>query len=694
MVLWAIFFFIAFSIFVVFHQRYIVAFEFSKVENHAKVISGSLWTYEAQTPSDYLTLATEVNGYKRVVVEDDHGQIFIDIRGENVSKRDSFFYFLKLINVHQFKSAIIFEGRTIGLITVDWFSRAIYLYFYILFCMVLLLIGIGLYCKLLDAKRLLESRVKRRTADLEKEIQEHKRTESELEYQAQRLSMHVRNTPLGVVEWSLAFEITEWNKAAEVIFGYSREEVLGKTPFGFILPDAEEEHIRDIWRQLASQTGGVRSVNTNLTKSGRIKNCSWYNTTLTDDEGNIIGVGSLVLDITDQVQTERKNKILQQQLLQSQKMEAVGNLAGGIAHDFNNLLQSISGFTQLLLLDCNAKEEDCRKLKGIEQASQRAADLVRQLLTFSRKIESNLVPLSLNREIENIRTILDRTIPKMVAIKMDLEPDLYDIKGDHVQIEQILLNLGINANHAMPDGGTLTIATANVDLDSGFCTSHLGAQEGKNVLLQVSDTGFGMERATVDRIFEPFFTTKEVGKGTGLGLSSVYGIIVEHGAFIECSSVVGEGTVFRIYFPAIEEQPEIVTALEEKGQVNLPQGTETVLIVDDEKAILEIGAQMLLDSGYTPLTASSGEAGLQVYREHRKTIDIVVMDLNMPGMGGFKCMQALREINPEVCILVASGYTPAESIQKAKEIGADGFISKPFKLVDLSKIIRKTLDHG
>ena len=691
MIIWTLFLIAGFSGFVIYHQQRLFKVELSRVETHAKVISASLWTYEKQTPIDYLALAADANDYLRVTVTDDNGTIFVEIKGRSLVGRDRFFHAIRLVHVHRFESAITYEGRTIGVITVDWVCRTLYLYLYILFCIVLLLIGIGLYLQLLDAKKTLEKRVRQRTADLEKEVKERQNAEIELRYQTQRLSMHVKHSPLGVIEWSEQFNVVEWNKAAEDIFGFTREEMLGRKPFGVILPPEEDGNVNKIWSELVSGRGGQRSINTNLTKSGEIRTCSWFNTVLVDGNANVIGVGSLVQDITEQVKAEQKNKMLQQQLLQSQKMEAVGNLAGGIAHDFNNLLQSISGFTQLLLFDCE-KENDRRRLEGVEKSAQRAADLVRQLLTFSRKIESNLIPLNINREISNMRAILDRTIPKMVDIRMELDPDLSDIMGDPVQLEQILLNLAINANHAMPDGGILTIETSNTVLDTSFCSEHLGTREGPNVLLQVRDTGAGMDSDTVERIFEPFFTTKEVDKGTGLGLSTVYGIIVEHGAYIDCQSELGKGTVFRMFFPVAGQQ---AGSLPENGKQEpdvLPNGTETVLIVDDEENILELGRDMLGGFGYTVLTAASGEEAIEVCRHKGKSLDIIVMDLNMPGMGGFKCMEQLKQIGITVPILVASGFTPAESVDKATKIGADGFIHKPFRLTDLLKIIRETLD--
>jgi CheY-like chemotaxis protein/two-component sensor histidine kinase len=371
----------------------------------------------------------------------------------------------------------------------------------------------------------------------------------------------------------------------------------------------------------------------------------------------------------------------------------VGNLAGGIAHDFNNLLQAISGYTQLLLKHCQDQAQ-IKRLAGIEKSIHRAAGLVRQLLTFSRKIESHLEPLNLNREIRQIRSILARTLPKMVAIRLDLEPDLRLINGDPIQLEQVLLNLAINANHAMPEGGALTITTANVDLDKVFVSAHLGTKEGANVMLRVADTGVGMDAQTVERIFEPFFTTKETGKGTGLGLATVYGIVREHGACITCDSAIGQGTVFTLYFPALEESAQAAVNKPMGTVEDLPAGgAETVLLVDDEPMILDIGSEMLRQHGYTILTASSGEEALQRYQRYREEIAVVVLDLNMPGMGGFKCLEQLKRMDDRVLVLVASGFVPAESVQRATNLGADGFLPKPFKLQELMQSIRAVLDR-
>lgn len=681
---------VGFSVFVFSYNRVQHAAQLAKVKNHAEVISGSLWSFEKKVPEAYLTLALDANKYTEVVVKNEYDEIFLRITADNKSRLDALLQSVKLMHTHRLVQEVIFEKRVIGHIIVSWPCRNIYIYCYIALCLILLLIGVALFLQLLEVKRQLENRVKERTSELEKEISIRKQAETELQLHAQRLSMHVKNTPLGVVEWSPDFEVVDWNKSAEKIFGYTREEALGKKAYELILVEQEREYVDEIWKKLLSQKGGTQSVNANMTRSGEKRMCAWYNTPLVGAAGETIGVASLVLDISDQVKAEEENKILQEQLLQAQKMEAVGNIAGGIAHDFNNIIHSISGYTQLLLLEKEHSGEDLSKLKGIEKTANRAAELVRQLLTFSRKIESNLVPLDLNDEITQIKTILDRSIPKMIEISIACAPDIHMIKGDPVQIEQIILNLAINASHAMENGGGLILETSNRVLTDEFCVKHLGATPGANVCLRVSDTGIGMDEETISRIFEPFFTTKETGKGTGLGLASVYGIVKAHKAYIHCQSVLGKGTTFSLYFPAVFDSME--KRVTTKDDTNLPGGRETILLIDDEESIREIGVEMLTSYGYTVHTASSGEEGLEIYEKRALEVDIVILDLNMPGIGGFICLQKIKESYPDSVVLVASGYTLATSFHKATELGADGFLSKPFLMANFLQTVRSTLD--
>ncbi len=398
-----------------------------------------------------------------------------------------------------------------------------------------------------------------------------------------------------------------------------------------------------------------------------------------------------LMDLTDRIKVEREKIQLEEQLLQAQKMESIGTLAGGISHDFNNILQAISGYSQLLLFDKRVDDSDYKSLNEINNAALKASELTQQLLTFSRKVKSNLKPTNLNNEIRAIKDILERTIPKMVHIQLHLNKDIQRINADENQIEQILMNLGINASQAMPEGGRLIFETASVELDDEYCRGHLGAEPGDFVLVTVSDTGSGMDKETLGHIFEPFFTTKETGSGTGLGLAMVYGIVKNHGGYIMCYSEPGQGSCFKIYFPALSA---LDSPIRQKiaFDADIPSGSETILMVDDDAALLNLGKNMLERFAYTVLTASSGEAALEAYHLRCKEVALVILDLNMPGMGGRRCLQELLQINPDLKVIIASGYSPHGSVGDTLAEGAKGFVGKPYQLKDILITVRNTLD--
>jgi signal transduction histidine kinase/ActR/RegA family two-component response regulator len=401
--------------------------------------------------------------------------------------------------------------------------------------------------------------------------------------------------------------------------------------------------------------------------------------------------GDIRRKLAEHEAADRDKKRLEAQLLHAQKMEAIGTLAGGVAHDFNNILQAITGYSELLLLKSDPVDPDHKDLQAIKEAAQRASHLVRQLLVFSRKMENKYEAIDLNEVIIRIAKMLERTIPRMIKIEMVLENRLELISADVTQVEQVLMNLGVNARDAMPDGGTITIKTANAVLDEAFCKSHLGAQPGTYVLMVVSDTGHGMEKEVLDHIFEPFFTTKQRDKGTGLGLATLYGIVKSHRGFIYCSSTPGSGTSFEIYFPALPTQA--VTPLKPSVETRqLPRGTETILVVDDEVAILDLAQEILENHGYSILLAKSGEEAIETYRNHRHRVDLVILDVGMPGMGGYKCLEELAKINPAIKTIISSGYSATGKVKAALQTGAADFIGKPYTLAGLLHKVREILD--
>lgn len=397
-------------------------------------------------------------------------------------------------------------------------------------------------------------------------------------------------------------------------------------------------------------------------------------------------------DISDRKKMEEAGRQLNAQLQQAQKMEAIGILAGGVAHDFNNLLQAISGYTQLLLMNKPADHPDVDMLNAIEKASGRAGSLTQQLLAFSRRVESRLQPTNLNTLIRLVKKILDRTLPKMIRIRLALAENLAEIAADDVQIEQVLMNLALNARQAMPDGGQLTFATRNVFIDHAGCAAHPDLTTGEYVRLSVTDTGSGMDDKIRQHIFEPFYSTRGVGEGSGLGLSMVYGIVKNHGGSIECTSDEGRGTEFNMYFPVrAAETSAGVQRKDKKG--DLIGGDETVLIVDDDPALVTLGQQVLELYGYHALTAESGEAALAAYRAHDECIDLVVLDLNMPGMGGEKCLSEMVRLKPDIKLILTSGYPPDGNLRETIAAAGCEFIGKPYPLNALLRKVRDVLNR-
>ncbi len=388
---------------------------------------------------------------------------------------------------------------------------------------------------------------------------------------------------------------------------------------------------------------------------------------------------------------EERDKKLQSQLLQAQKMESIGILSGGIAHDFNNLLHAMGGNLEFLDEKLSKDHPGKKRVKAIQNSMDRAAHLVKQMLLFSRKADIQIQVLDLNLEIHDAAKLLERSIPKMVNIELILDENARPINADPIQVEQMLLNLATNAVDVMPDGGRLIIETTNVTQDQNFVRTHAGGKPGKYVLMTVSDTGCGMDKETLQHVFEPFFTTKEVGKGTGLGLASVYGIVKAHDGYITCYSEVGQGTTFKIYWPAAE-QGEIEPDEIQTEQAVLQDGTETILVVDDDDEIRDLIREFMEDSGYQVLDAASGEQALEMFKEHARDIDLVLMDLNMPGMGGGECTRQMLSIDPSVKVLVASGYSAVGHGKQASGYGARDFISKPYQMREILAKIREVLD--
>jgi len=515
-----------------------------------------------------------------------------------------------------------------------------------------------------------------------RDISDRKMAEEEMRQSQQRLSMHFEHTPLAVVEWDLDFRVTAWNPSAEGIFGYSRQEAVGQHG-SFIVPAQFRQYVDQVWQDLLHQRGGTRNTNDNLTKDGRTISCEWYNTPLVDESGRVLGVASLVHDVTERV-------ALEERLRQSQKMEAVGRLAGGVAHDFNNLLTVILGYSQILAEGVPAGSRLADSTAQIKSAADRASGITRQLLAFSRKTVLTPRVINLNDIMLNLDSLLRRLIGEDIEVLTVPANDLGSVKADPGQIEQIIMNLALNARDAMPHGGKLTLETSNEQLDEAYAQRHQPTVPGRYIMLAVTDTGHGMSAETQARIFEPFYTTKEVGKGTGLGLSMVYGIVKQSGGYIWVYSEPDRGTSFKIYLPRVDQPAETMGS--ENRSKSVQRGTETILLVEDDPQLRQLSSSVLAHCGYKVLTANGPEEGLAVCRENHRDIRLLVTDVVMPRMNGRQLAEQILQVSPNVKVLYISGYTSNAIVHYGVLDPGLWFLPKPFTLSALVAKVREVLD--
>ncbi len=478
------------------------------------------------------------------------------------------------------------------------------------------------------------------------------------------------------------------NPAAERICGYTAQELYHMNFWEFVHP--EDRPLVEA-RGKARQSGQTPSTNYEfrIIAKGGIEKWVILNGATITYGGKPAGLIS-VFEITDLKRAVQEKEKLQEQLRQAQKLESVGLLAGGVAHDLNNLLQPIIGYSELLLMDSSQKDTSKRYIRQIISTSERARDLVRQLMAFGRKQVLEIHSLDLNRVIDDFIRLLRRTLREDIQIKPELNPDIPNIRADRSQVEQILMNLAVNAQDAMPDGGLLTIGTENAVLDAYMVSQHPDVTPGAYVQLLLSDTGVGMNADTTRKIFDPFFTTKEKGKGTGLGLSTVYGIIRQHEGFIWVYSEPGHGTVFKIFLPVSGEGKNIDVSARVNG-VPAASGNEAILVAEDDAMVRELTCTMLKQLGYRVLSAESAEECLRLAENSIIPIDLLLTDVVMPEMSGKDLHLQIARIRPDVRVMYMSGYTANIIAHRGVLDEGVAFIQKPFSLQALSEKIRMVL---
>ena len=523
-----------------------------------------------------------------------------------------------------------------------------------------------------------EGRIKR-FVGIAEDITELKSTEEE----RARLAAIIECSEDAVISETLEGIIISWNQGAERLYGYTAEEIIGQPLFVLFTPEHYREY-RQIMEKVRKGDPIAAYETIRRRKDGTMINVSVAIAPIEIRNGELAGASNVSHDIT-------RVKQLEQQFRQSQKLEAIGRLAGGVAHDFNNQLTVIYGYTQILLDDApNDAQSDM--LREIKKAGERAAALTRQLLAFSRNQVLEPKVLDFNSVVIESEKMLARLVGEDIDLATVLHPNLGRIETDPSQLEQVLMNLVINARDAMPQGGKLTIETANAVLDRAYCQLHKEVQPGNYVMLAVHDSGCGMDEHTKVHLFEPFFTTKELGKGTGLGLAMIHGFINQSGGHISVESQLGLGSTIKVYLPEVQK------ALRSSGKLPLgidgiPHGNETVLLVEDDDAVRIFASQVLQACGYTVLKAAGGQEAIQLIKTHSGQVQILVSDVVMPGLCGREVAEQVRALEPAIKVLFLSGYTDDAVIRHGIRASEVAFLQKPFTPSELAVKVRKVLDR-
>jgi PAS domain S-box-containing protein len=523
-------------------------------------------------------------------------------------------------------------------------------------------------------------------AKLTQAAEEAVRARDELSVVSAELDAALASAPVGFAFHDETGRYKRVNSSLARLNGASIEAHVGKLPSEVSpgIGSQLEKHLR----RAVSTASGVFDVELSDEVPGRQGQTRYWLVSafpIRTADGHGLGVGSVVTDLT-------LYKQLEWQLLHAQKMEAVGRLAGGVAHDFNNMLTAVSGFGQFVLaeLATSGSETARRDMEEVLSAAERAAALTRQLLAFSRQQVLQPRVLDLNAVVAGLTPMLARLIGTDIRLQTIRQPKIGAVKADPSQVEQVIANLVLNARDAMPNGGSVVIETADVELDAAYASEHEGVSAGPYVMLAVSDSGVGMDAATRARAFDPFFTTKEPGRGTGLGLSTVYGIVKQSGGNIEVYSELGHGTAFKVYLPRCDERAELDTPARSLPAV--PNGQATLLVVDDDPQVLAATKRALQRAGYVVLSASNGREALDIARAHARPVDLIITDLVMPEMGGRELARHLAKEQPEARLLFTSGYTAEAMNQTAILEPGAVFLGKPFTPDGLLRTVYRILN--
>lgn len=523
---------------------------------------------------------------------------------------------------------------------------------------------------------ILKDNLARLVPAIRRELEETKvrRQKKKAEDELRKLSHAVEQSPVSIIITDRNGTIEYVNPKFTRMTGYEAAEAIGQTPRLLKSGKIPDSEYRKLWETITSG----REWHGELINRKKNGDLFWERASISairDASGTITHFVGVKEDISEQRQAEENHKQAMNQLRQAQKMEAIGQLAGGIAHDFNNLLTVINGYSTLLLHEMPADDPFRAEVEQILKAGERAADLTHQLLAFSRRQMLEPKVINVNHLVKNLEKMLKRLIRENIVMETRLSDKLGVVKADPGQVEQIIMNLLVNARDALENGGTITIETGDVELDKAFVAENAGAVEGSYVMLAVHDNGVGMTAETRRKIFEPFFTTKGQGKGTGLGLATVYGIVKQSGGYIQVLSEPGKGSSFRVFFPRIEAE---MVHEESCARSQGPRGTETILVVEDEAGVLNLTVSTLKRSGYEVLPARSPSEAYEIFAGNHQRIDLVLSDVIMPEKNGPTMVREFRETRPDLKIIFMSGYTDDTISPQEMTDERTAFISKPF----------------
>jgi len=525
-----------------------------------------------------------------------------------------------------------------------------------------------------------------------KDVTQRKNHELEIEAEKNRAQKYLDIAGVMFLALDTEGRVTLANRKACEILECSESDITGRSWFDNFIPENNRTETRGVFNALMQ--GRVRlpdqHENPVLTANGNTRHISWQNTLLTGEGGAITGTLSSGMDITEKKKASQEKALLEEQLLQAQKMEAIGRLAGGVAHDFNNLLTGIIGYANMLKLDMKPGDDAFKAADVIEKSALQASDLVKQLLGFARKGKFQNTTVNVHRLIGDVVSLLSRTIDRRIEMKQRLGADRTCAIGDPGQIHQVIMNLAVNSCDAMPEGGELVFETSSKDITREEVVGSGILVPGRHIVITVSDTGTGIPDDIMTRVFEPFFTTKPRDQGTGMGLAVVYGIVKNHEGAIRISSSESEGTRVEVFLPSSTCTDSDTQGLEKRDSI---PGTGRILVIDDETMVLDVVERMLETLGYEAACFSKPADAVDYYRKSRQRVSLVIIDMIMPGMNGRDCFFELKKINPQVRALLSSGHTMDGAAQELIEEGMKGFVAKPFVVAQLSEAVAKALNR-